>query len=183
MQTDCKGHPGYTSWYSQVPDASVSPGVVKDVMAGWRAATAKMGIKLHCHYSGVWDSAAGEKHPEWSVLDVDGDRVMGNYTKGWVAQSKCPRSEYDEKLLIPQMFELTDRYGVDGFWMDGKIWAVYTCYCDRCTSAFTQQTGITEIPRDKTQAHWEAWMKFTRDSFYEPVTRYTDAVHAHKSAC
>ena len=65
--------------------------------------------------------------------------------------------------------------------MDGEIGAVYTCYCDRCTSAFTQQTGITEIPRDKTQAHWEAWMKFTRDSFYEPVTRYTDAVHAHKS--
>lgn len=181
VQTDCKGHAGYTSWYTEVPDGSVSPGVKKDAMAGWRAATAKMGIKLHCHYSGVWDSAAGEKHPEWSVLDVDGDRVMGNYTKGWVQQSMCPRSEYDEKLLIPQMFELIDRYGVDGFWVDGEIWAVRACYCDRCTSAFTELTGITEIPRDKTQPHWEEWMQFTRDSFYEHVNRYTNAVHVHKS--
>ncbi len=181
VQTDCKGHAGYTSWFTQVPDGSVSPGVKKDAMAGWRAATAALGIKLHCHYSGVWDSAAGEKHPEWSVLDKDGDRVMGDYPKSWVKQSMCPRSDYDEKLLIPQMFELIDRYGVDGFWVDGEVWAVHTCYCDRCTAAFAQSTGIQTPPRDKSEPNWERWMQFTRDSFHEHVTRYTDAVHAHKA--
>ncbi|OPZ27677.1 MAG: hypothetical protein BWZ02_01561 [Lentisphaerae bacterium ADurb.BinA184] len=40
VQTDCKGHPGYTSWFSQVPEASVSPGVVKDALLQWRAAVA-----------------------------------------------------------------------------------------------------------------------------------------------
>lgn len=181
VQTDCKGHAGYTSWYTQNPEGSISPGVKKDALAGWRAATAQLDIKLHCHYSGVWDSAAGEKHPEWSVLDVDGDRVMGDYPKGWVKQAMCPRSDYDSKLLIPQMIELIDRYGVDGFWVDGEIWAVHTCYCERCTAAFTAQTGITAIPRDKTQLHWETWMQFTRDSFDEHVTRYTNAVHTHKA--
>jgi hypothetical protein len=28
VQTDSKGHPGYTSWFSKTPDASVGPGVV-----------------------------------------------------------------------------------------------------------------------------------------------------------
>ena len=180
VQTDCKGHAGYTSWFSEVPDASVSPGTVKDAMAGWRAATRQLGIKLHCHYSGVWDSAAGEKHPEWSVLDVDGDRVMGDYNKGWVRQAMCPRSDYDEKLLIPQMFELIDRYEVDGFWVDGEIWAVHACYCDRCTADFAAQTGIAAPPRDPADPHWFAWMQFQRDSFHAHVTRYCDAVHSHK---
>ncbi|MBZ0292573.1 MAG: alpha-L-fucosidase [Anaerolineae bacterium] len=180
VQTDCKGHAGYTSWFSEVPDASVSPGTVKDAMAGWRAATKELGLKLHCHYSGVWDSAAGMKHPEWSVLDVDGDRVMGDYDKGWVSQAMCPRSDYDEKLMIPQMFELIDRYGVDGFWVDGEIWAVHACYCDRCTAAFAEATGITEPPRDPSDPNWFTWMQFQRDSFHEHVTRYCDEVHNHK---
>ena len=34
VQTDCKGHPGYTSWYSEVPNASVSPGVKRDALRG-----------------------------------------------------------------------------------------------------------------------------------------------------
>jgi len=63
VQTDCKGHPGLTSWFSKVPEASVSPGVVKDAMAQWRAATRKLGLPLHCHYSGVWDQAAARNTP------------------------------------------------------------------------------------------------------------------------
>jgi hypothetical protein len=180
VQTDCKGHAGYTSWYTQVPDGSISPGVKKDALAGWRAATEQLGIKLHCHYSGVWDSAAGEKHPEWSVLDQDGDRVMGDYAKGWVRQAMCPRSDYDSLLLIPQLMELMDRYRVDGFWVDGEIWAVHTCYCDRCAAAFADATGIPTPPRETSDPNWETWMQFTRDSFHEHVTRYTNVVHSHK---
>lgn len=181
VQTDCKGHAGYTSWFSQVPDASVSPGTKKDAMAGWRAATAQLGIKLHCHYSGVWDGAAAEKHPDWAVIDKDGDRIMGDYPKSWVKAAMCPRSDYDDKLLIPQMMELIDRYGVDGFWVDGEIWAVFACYCDRCTAAFKEQTGIAQPPRSKAEPGWEQWMQFHRDSFYAHVTKYCDAVHRHKS--
>jgi hypothetical protein len=34
VQTDCKSHAGCTSWYTEVPDGSVSPGVKKDAMKG-----------------------------------------------------------------------------------------------------------------------------------------------------
>ena len=44
----------------------------------------------------------------------------------------CPRSSYVDELMIPQLLELIDRYDVDGFWVDGDLWAVAPCYCDRC---------------------------------------------------
>jgi len=72
VQTDCKGHPGMTSWFSKAPNATVSPGVVKDAMKQWRAATRKLGMPLHCHYSGIWDKAAGAKHPAWCTVGNDG---------------------------------------------------------------------------------------------------------------
>ena len=75
VQTDCKGHPGMTSWYSKTPGATVSPGVVKDAMRQWRAATRELGMPLHCHYSGIWDAAAGAKHPSWTIRGPDGKPV------------------------------------------------------------------------------------------------------------
>jgi len=183
VQTDCKGHPGYTSWFSKTPGASVSPGVKKDALKGWRAATRKLGLPLHCHYSGIWDAAAGAKHPEWCIVGKDGKPVGGSR---WAPQAEltnermCPRSPYLDKLMIPQMFELIDDYGVDGFWVDGDIWAVEPCYCERCRTAFTEATGIKEPPTETDDPNWPAWLEFTRQSFEQYVTRYCEAVHAHK---
>ena len=172
VQTDCKGHPGMTSWFTQVPDGTVSPGVVKDAMAQWREATKQLKLPLHCHYSGIWDMAAAKKHPEWTVMPAPGsDRK---------SEKMCPRSPYLEKLLIPQLFELIDRYGVDGFWIDGDLWAVEPCYCKKCTAEFKKRTGIAEPPVSEKDANWTAWMNFQRESFMEYVTKYTEAVHAHK---
>lgn len=180
VQTDCKGHPGYTSWFSQVPDASVSPGVVKDAMEQWRAATRKLGLPLHCHYSGIWDKAAGRKHPEWCVQPPPGQATAGTPAATPAGEKMCPRSDYLEKLLIPQMLELIDRYGVDGFWVDGDLWGVEPCYCERCRAAFVAQTGLAQPPADETDPNWAAWWNFTRESFEAYVRRYCDAVHAHK---
>ena len=70
IQTDCKGHPGYTSWPTKV--GSTSPGVVKDALRIYRDVTRELGIKLGVHYSGVVDVRAIELHPEWGRVDADG---------------------------------------------------------------------------------------------------------------
>ncbi len=183
VQTDCKGHAGYTSWFSQVPDASVSPGVVKDALKQWRAVTRKLGLPLHCHYSGIWDKAAGEKHPEWAVTGPDGKPVgapFGSDAGKPTNDKMCPRSDYLDKLMIPQMLELIDRYKVDGFWIDGDLWAAEPCYCPKCRTEFTRRTGIAEPPTEVSDPNWAAWWSFTLDSFEEYVTRYVQAVHDHK---
>ena len=182
VQTDSKGHTGYTSWFSQTPSASVGPGVVKDALRQWRAATLKLGLPLHAHYSGIWDIAAAMEHPEWCAQSHDGKpgstswRGVTYPTNG----KMCPRGPYLEELMLPQLFEMTDRYGIDGFWIDGDLWSVEPCYCERCRKAFTERTGITEPPGEPPDPNWAAWWNFTLESFEDYVTRYCEAVHRHK---
>ena len=172
VQTDCKGHQGMTSWFTRVKDGTVSPGVVKDALAQWREATRRLGMPLHCHYSGIWDKAAARKHPEWAVVNAPGTVKP--------SEKMCPRGPYLQKLMIPQLLEAIDRYGVDGFWIDGDLWGVEPCYCKACTAEFRRRTGIRKPPTNPADENWTAWMNFHRDSFLEYVTAYVEAVHAHR---
>ncbi len=183
VQTDCKGHPGYTSWFSQVENGSVPPGLTHDALMQWRQATRTLGLPLHCHYSGIWDKAAGTKHPEWCVVTADGEVAgapFGQNAGAPTGEKMCPRSDYLDELMIPQLHELIDRYEVNGFWIDGDLWAVEPCYCPKCRAAWTEQTGLAEPPLKEDEPEWPRWWRFTRDSFHTFVTRYCDAVHAHK---
>ncbi len=182
VQTDCKGHAGYTSWFSEIPEASVPEKLSADALARWREATERLGLPLHCHYSGLWDSAAGARHAAWAVKGADGKAVGAPFgeKRGKLSNDvMCPRGPYLEKLLIPQMKELVDRYRVDGFWVDGEIWAAKPCYCRRCLKAWKQESGWDAAPSEPGERGWTDWMAFTRRSFYEYVTRYCDALHAH----
>ena len=181
VQTDCKGHPGYTSWFSKTPDASVPPGLKKDALDQWRAATRQLGLPLFCHYSGIWDAGATEKHPEWRVVPSSTAKsALGQNAGGMLSQTVCPRSGYLHELMIPQFLELIDRYDVDGIWIDGDIWAVEPCYCPKCIGAFRDQTGSARPPEKTSDPEWPAWWNFTRESFDAYVTAYCDAVHRHK---
>ena len=184
VQTDSKGHPGMTTWFSQTPEATVAPGVVKDALAQWRAATRKLGIPLHAHYSGIWDAAAGAKHPDWRLLTADGHSPLPPYTiPGWPSERgalMCPRGPYLETLLIPQLLEMIDRYEVDGFWLDGDIWAMQPCYCPRCREAYANETGEAAPPTEVSDPRWGKWWLFNLRALEAFVTRYCDAVHQHK---
>ena len=172
VQCDCKGHPGYTSYPTKVGIAS--PGIVKDSLRIWRNATQKMGIPLIMHYSGVWDTAAIQEHPEYARIEPDGKPHP---------DSTCPLSAYTEQYLIPQMEEIIDTYDVDGFWVDGENWASAPCYCDRCTAAFIEKTGITPIPRTEEDPHWKEWADFSRENFVRHVDAFSRAIHRRKAGC
>ena len=172
IQTDCKGHPGYTSWPTKV--GSTSPGVVKDALRIYRDVTHELGIKLGVHYSGVVDVRAIELHPEWGRVDAAGK------VEKWAT---CRLHGYTEQLMIPQMMEIIDTYDVDGFWVDGENWAARPCWCSLCKAEFTRRTGIHEIPTEKGQPHWDEWLAFHRDLFVEHVTKYTNAIHVRKPEC
>jgi hypothetical protein len=166
VQCDCKGHPGYTSWPTQV--GTTAPGMQKDALAIYRAVTRDLGIPLGMHYSGVWDDRAIELHPEWAALQADG-RPYGHAT--------CPLSGYTAELMIPHMLEIISTYAVDGFWVDGENWASRICYCPRCKAEFTRRTGRRRLPLRPNQPGWSTWLAFQRDLFVEHVRAYTTAVH------
>ncbi len=173
VQCDCKGHPGWTSWPTDV--GSTSPGVVNDAVRIHRDVTNELGIKLGMHYSGVIDIRATELHPEWLVVNADGSRDDRGRT--------CPHSAYAEELMIPQMLELIEKYDVDGFWVDGDNWGTRPCWCDACTAEFTSRTGIDRTPTSARDDHWSQWIAYHRDLFVEYVRKYTNAVHERKPQC
>lgn len=175
LQVDGKGHRGYTSWFSKVPDASVAPHLHHDAVAAWREATRRLGIQLVIHYSGFIDLMAGRKHPEWLAVPAPGEkRDTENFRDMWM----CLRSDYMDKLMIPQLIELAVDYQADGTWVDGNSWGYRGCWCDRCKAEFTRRTGITEIPAKPGDKYWKEWYFFHLETGLEAVEYFTGAVKA-----
>ena len=172
VQYDCKGHPGYTGYPTEV--GSPSPGIVNDALRIWRDVTRDMGIPLSVHYSGVWDTRAIELHPEWARIGANGNPDP-NYT--------CRLSAYESELMIPQLIEVVEKYDIDGMWIDGENWASKPCWCERCQAAFREKTGADSVPKNRDEAHWAEWLAFHRELFVQHVTNVVEAVHGVKPAC
>ena len=60
VQCDCKGHRGLCSYPTRV--GHPAPGFVRDQLRIWRDVTARRGVALYMHYSGVWDNEAVARH-------------------------------------------------------------------------------------------------------------------------
>src|SRR5687768_17141264 len=53
IQIDSKGHPGYSSYPTEVGYSTKS--FSRDPMRIWRDVTNKYNVPLYVHYSGIWD--------------------------------------------------------------------------------------------------------------------------------
>jgi hypothetical protein len=165
LQIDCKGHRGFSSYPTKV--GNPAPGFVGDPLRVWRDVTARRGVALYMHYSGVWDSEAILQHPDWAVINADGT-TNRNATSFF--------GPYAERLLIPQLRELSHDYGVDGAWVDGECWASMPDYSERALKAFRERTGIVTVPRAPGEPHWYEFLQFNRDAFRTYLRGYIAAV-------
>jgi lysophospholipase L1-like esterase/alpha-L-fucosidase len=161
IQTDCKGHPGLSSYPTNVGNRA--PGFVGDPLRLWRQVTAERGVALYMHYSGVWDSEAIRLHPDWGVVDADG-KTNGNATSRF--------GPYVDILMIPQLRELAGDYGVDGVWVDGDCWASVPDHSELALKAFREATGIKDVPRKPGDPHWFEFLQFHREAFRQYVRYY-----------
>lgn len=169
LQVDCKGHRGLTSYPTKA--GNPAPGFVGDPLRVWRDVTARRGVALYMHYSGVWDSEAILQHPDWAAINADG-KTNGNATSFF--------GRYADELLIPQLRELGSVYGVDGAWVDGECWASVPDYGAAALAAFRQATGITDVPRRPADPHWFEFLQFNRDAFRGYLRHYIAEV---KKSC
>ncbi len=169
IQVDCKGHPGISSYPTKVGNAA--PGFVKDPLKIWRAVTRKHNVALFVHYSGVWDDASAEKHPDWMALNAEGKRIGGRMSV---------KGPYVDSLLIPQFKELIDNYDIDGCWVDGECWALQADYCPEMINAFRAETGIQQIPKSFADPGGYEFNEINRKAFRQYVAHYTDELHRYK---
>lgn len=163
VQYDAKGHAGWLGWPSQVGPSS--PGIVQDSLRLWRDVTARRGVALYIHFSGVWDGEAVKRRPEWARLDREG-KPDGRNTSTF--------GPYVDELMIPQLREAATRYELDGVWVDGECWSVQPDYAAAAVKAW----GRGEPPRGPEDALWQEWLEFHRERFRQYVKHYADALHA-----
>ena len=167
VQYDCKGHAGWLGYPSRV---SPSPaGIVNDSLAVWRRVTARHGVALFIHFSGVWDSLAVAEHPEWARVRPDGKPEV-NQTSLW--------GPYADQRMIPQLKESAEKYDLDGAWVDGECWATNPDYAEAALQAFAQTTGIRDAPKKAGDPGWNEFLEFNRARFRQYVRHYIDALHA-----
>ena len=167
IQIDCKGHRGLCSYPTKV--GNPAPGFKNDPLKLWREVTARHGIALFMHYSGVFDKEAIKKHPSWAVVDKNG-KSDPNMTSVF--------GPYAEKLLIPQFKELAEEYGVDGVWVDGECWGCARDYSLKVLKRFKKETGIKSVPKKPGDKHFHKFNQLCRQGFREYLARYVDATHA-----
>jgi hypothetical protein len=168
IQVDCKGHPGISSYPTQVGNRAAY--YKKDILKIWRDVTNKYKIPLVVHYSGVADDAANRAHPEWARIDTSGKA------------DKRPTStvgDYADKLMIPQLKELVDKYKIDAVWVDGDCWATRVDYSPKMLEGFQKETGIATIPKKNTDKGFFEFVEFNRRKFKEYVSKYVSALHTY----
>ena len=155
IQVDSKGHGGWASYPSKLGN---HPKIKQDILRMYRDITAKHNVALYVHYSGVWDVRYVKEHPQYAVVDENGN-TSANMTSSF--------GPYMDELMIPQLIELSDDYGIDGVWVDGDCWAVEHDY---------SVLAKPYLPRNLTlYQHGE----IMREAFKRNLKKYVDALHEH----
>ena len=166
VQCDCKGHPGWSSYPTKV--GYPVPKQRGDNLRTWREVTARRGVALFMHYSGVFDAEAVKRHPDWARVTEEGKPDPGN---------NSVFGPYVDRLMIPHLRELREVYGVDGYWIDGECWATAQDYRPAVLKEFRRQTGIESVPRKKGDPHFFEFTEFCREGFRRYLRHYVDELH------
>ncbi len=169
VQYDCKGHIGYMGYPSKV--GTPAPHIVNDSLAVWRRVTARHGVALYIHFSGVWDTRAVTDHPEWARVGPDG-KPDKDITSLY--------GPYVDQLMVPELKEAVGNYDLDGLWIDGECWAVKMDYSDAARDAFRGATGIAELPKKEGDPGWREMIALQREQFRKYVRHWVDALHAFR---
>ena len=156
IQCDSKGHPGNSSYPTKIGKAADM--LVKDNLKIWCNAAKKCNIPIYVHHSGIFDTEYTKKNPKEAQAGENGDltpyaSLFGNYAKTY---------------LIPQIIELIDEYDIDGVWMDGECWALYSDYSENAKKYIPE--NISQSDRDKLM----------REAFTNYLKECSQAFHAHK---
>jgi len=166
VQYDSKGHAGWLGWPSEVGPSA--PYIVNDSLDVYRRVTARHGVALYIHFSGVWDSQAVARHPGWARLDAK-NKPDGRNTSTF--------GPYVDQLMIPQLREAAAKYDLDGAWVDGECWSVQPDWSPAALAAYTKATGRAGAPRGPEEPGWQEFLEFNRQRFRDYVKHYVDALH------
>ncbi len=162
IQLDTKGHPGYASYFSE--HGEVAPGLTHDHLKIIREETEKRGIALIAHHSSLWDEVSCKNHPEWAIVDKNGER-----SKTYIDFN----TDYTDKKFIPMIKELCEKYGFDGVWIDGDSWALSENYNPETIENFFKSSNFDCIDAENPESESHlAFRSFIISEFHNFLSYY-----------
>lgn len=165
IQVDTKGHVGISSYMTR---AGVHADVMNmDVLKVWRELTAKRGIRLYTHHSGLFDQSQSRLHPDWQSLTAEG---VPNGNKPDFRGFMSPFSPYVDEVLIPQLKEIAGEYHADGAWIDGDEWGMFVDYSPYAKEAYKKECG-KDAPLPDEDGYLD-YVEFCREGFRRYVAHY-----------
>jgi len=173
VQCDCKGYMGYASYPTTV--GVPVPGFVHDQLRLWREVTARHGVALYAHYAGGEDKATLKRHPDWAQVDAAGQPH---------AAKVSVFSPFLEAVMLPQLRELCDDYGLDGVWIDSDAWAtaIGPDWHPTGVQRFRDETGRADAPRSAQDTGYHDYLDFCRRAWRERLAACVTAMRAHQPA-
>ena len=141
------------------------------------------GIAVVGYYSLTHDNVTYDEHPDWRMLDENGQGKRGQRSKtsgkfnryGFV----CPNNEEYRAFTYRRIDEMAAYAKMDGMFYDMPFWP-HVCHCEKCEARFLKETG-ERIPTGNFQAT-PTWLAFSRKQkewmaeFIQSVTDYTKKV-------
>lgn len=170
IQIDCKGHPGWCSYPTALGNAM--PDFSTDTLALWRRVTREENVALYMHYSGIYDEKYCTEHPEEGAMLADGSYEPSRTYLG---------GHYVDELLIPQLSELAEKWGVDGVWIDGDCWSALPDFRPASLQAFEKDTGISlegRLPATREDPYFHEYREYFRERYRQYLRHYVDTLHS-----
>lgn len=141
------------------------------------------GIAVVGYYSLTHDNVAYDEHPDWRMLDENGNGKRGTRSKSTGKFNRygfvCPNNEDYRAFTYRRIDEMAAYAKMDGMFYDMPFWP-HVCHCAKCEARFLKETG-ERIPTGEFKAT-PIWLTFSRKQkewmaeFIQSVTDYTKKV-------
>lgn len=166
------GHAQYpSSYFPPLAPSEKYPllsGPPQDLLKIWKEETSRSGTELFIYVSTLRNDALTNLRPDYL-------RVFINGANATVIDHN---SEFAEKILLPGLQELIDRYDPDGFFLDADFWTIHESWNPSSIEAFRKETGL-EPPNDYADETYSKFIDFTyrsyRESYVEKLVSFFNA--------
>lgn len=122
----------------------------------------KEGIAVTGYYSLSYDTYQHDQHPEWGMMDKNGESTRGD-TGGEFSETSasryghlCPNNSEYRAYTKAQIKEIADFFPkMDGMFFDMLFWPTQFCFCDHCRKRWADEVG-GEMPVevDNSNPRW-----------------------------
>ena len=173
-----KDHYGNCSYTTDIGHRH--PNLARDYGGDMALAVKDQGLRPLAYFSVGVDRHTGLKNPTWQMRDENGHPRRGAWVmERGIGGSPCINSPYTEKVVLPEIAEIAERYPVEGFLLDMATWQVMMpCYCESCERDFKKETGeeIPKLSEDPLAFNYRMWRNRHLYDFHAKVRRTLDSV-------